>query len=198
LPALYLIADSEDQGADISRSSRRTSIDRPSKKAYILAEHRAKGMSDGPVHSIPPSPAALPKSRVHWHVFLTHFPISMFGGAVGFQILHLFMAPSCFELATNVALIGGAVTLLPAIATGWSEWKNHFHGAKGLIFKRKITIAAGMAALSLPLVIWRTAFLGLFEEAPESPGHWIYLAGNAFLVLGAVLEGYFGGRLNHR
>jgi hypothetical protein len=153
---------------------------------------------DEPVHPMPPPGVVLAKRRIHWHVYLTHFPISLFSGAFGFQVLHLFMAPACFELATNVALIGGTAMLLPAIATGWSEWKTHYHGAKGLIFKRKITTAFGMAALSLPLIVWRIAALGLFEEAPQSPGHWIYLAGNTFLILGAVLEGYYGGRLNHR
>jgi hypothetical protein len=122
----------------------------------------------------------------------------MFSGAFGFQVLHLFMAPACFELATNVALMGGTTMLLPTIATGWSEWKSHYHGAKGIIFKRKIAVAFGMAALSFPLVIWRIAALGLFEEASVSPEHWIYLAGNTLLILGTVLEGFYGGRLNHR
>lgn len=54
-----------------------------------------------------------------------------------------------------------------------------------------------MALLSLPLVLWRVLALGLFEEAPDSPGHWIYLAGNGVLILGAIIEGYYGGRLNH-
>ncbi|MBE0713977.1 MAG: hypothetical protein MUQ25_07510 [Candidatus Aminicenantes bacterium] len=151
-----------------------------------------------PVQSASQPGAALSKRRIHWHVFLTHFPISMFGGAFGFQILHLFLAPACFELATNVALIGGIAMLLPTAATGWSEWKTHYHGAKGLIFKRKIAAAIGMAAIGLPLVVWRVAALGLFEEAPDSPEHWIFLAGNSFLILGAVLEGFYGGRLNHR
>ena len=142
--------------------------------------------------------AGSPKRRFHWHVFLTHFPISMFGGAFGFQILHLFLAPACFELATNVALMGATAMMLPTAVTGWSEWKTHYHGAKGLIFKRKITTAFVMAALSLPLVVWRIAALGLFQEARESPAHWIYLAGNSFLIMGAVIEGYYGGRLNHR
>lgn len=35
-------------------------------------------------------------------------------------------------------------------------------------------------------------------EAPESPQHWIYMAGNAFLIMGALIEGFYGGRLNHR
>ena len=153
---------------------------------------------NAPVHVASQPGVASSKRRIHWHVFLTHFPISMFGGAFGFQILHLFLAPACFELATNVALMGGTAMLLPTAATGWAEWKTHYHGAKGLIFKRKITTAFVMAALSLPLIVWRIAALGLFQEARESPAHWIYLIGNSFLILGAVIEGYYGGRLNHR
>jgi uncharacterized membrane protein len=138
------------------------------------------------------------KRRFHWHVYLTHFPISLFGAAFGFQILHLFMAPACFELATNVALIGGTATLLPAIISGWYAWKAHYHGASGVIFKRKIVAAFAMAFLSVPLVVWRVAALGVFQEARQTPAHWVYLAGNTLLILGAIVEGYYGGRLNHR
>ena len=151
-----------------------------------------------PVNATPKPSVAPPRYRIHWHVFLTHFPISLFGTAFGFQILHLFIAPLCFELATNMALLGGTIMLMPAVLTGWSEWKVSYHGAKGLIFRNKIRTAFGMAALSLTLTVWRIAALGLFEEASESPAHWIYLAGNTILILGAVVEGYYGGRLNHR
>ena len=139
-----------------------------------------------------------PQHRVHWHVFFTHFPISFFAGAFGFQVLHLFMAPACFELATNVALIGGVASLLPTIWTGWSEWKKHYQGAKGLIFRRKIRLAVVLAALGLPLVIWRIAAFGLFAEANLNPVHWIYLAGNSLLIWAVVMEGFYGGRLTHR
>ena len=151
-----------------------------------------------PVNAAPQPSVAPPQRRIHWHVFFTHFPISLFGAAFGFQVLHLFMAPVCFELATNVALLGGAVMLMPTILTGWTEWKARYRGAKGLIFRRKIPTAFAMAVLSIPLVIWRITALGLFEEAPESPQHLIYLAGNTCLILGAIVEGYYGGRLNHR
>jgi uncharacterized membrane protein len=144
----------------------------------------------------PGSPAS--HRRNHWHVLFTHFPISLFGTAFVFQVLHLFMAPVCFELATNVTLLGGTVLLIPTILTGWSEWRRRYHGASGLIFRVKVRTALAMAALSIPLVIWRIAALGLFEEALESPGHWIYLAGNTALIMGAIVEGYYGGRLNHR
>jgi uncharacterized membrane protein len=151
----------------------------------------------GPEITASPPNAAAPRRRVHWHVLFTHFPISLFGAAFGFQVLHLFIAPACFELATNVMLIGGTVMLGPTIWTGYAEWRTRYHGAKGLIFVRKIRTALGLAALGLPLVLWRVLALGLFEEARESPGHWIYLAGNVCLILGAIIEGYYGGRLNH-
>lgn len=150
------------------------------------------------VKTSPPPAATAPKHRMHWHVIFTHFPISFFSGSFGFQILHLFMAPACFELATNVALVGGVVSLAPTIWTGWSEWKNHYHRAKGLIFQRKIRIAVGLVVIGISLVVWRVAGYGLFAEARESPAHWIYLAGNTILILGAVLEGHHGGRLTHR
>lgn len=153
-----------------------------------MAEPERPGGSQGTVAARP---------RIHWHVFFTHFPISFFGAAFAFQVLHLFLAPVCFELATNVMLVGGVVMLGPTIWTGYAEWRTRYRGAKGLIFVRKIRTAVAMASLSLPLVLWRVLALGLFEEAPESPGHWIYLAGNGLLILGAIVEGYYGGRLNH-
>jgi uncharacterized membrane protein len=151
-----------------------------------------------PMSAAQPAAATTTRRRIHWHVFFTHFPISLFGAAFAFQVLHLFMAPVCFELATNVTLLGATVMLMPTIWTGRSEWKTRYRGAQGSIFRIKIRTAFLMGALSLPLLIWRIAALGLFEEARESPGHWIYLAGNTALILGAIVEGYYGGRLNHR
>jgi hypothetical protein len=144
-----------------------------------------------------PPIVSAPRHRTHWHVLFTHFPISLFGTAFVFQVLHLFMAPVCFELATNVTLLGGTLLMIPTVGTGWYAWRARYQGANGLIFRVKIRTAFAMAALSVPLVIWRIAALGLFEEAPKSPGHWIYLAGNTGLILGAIIEGYYGGRLNH-
>lgn len=144
-------------------------------------------------------PATLtPKWRVHWHVFFIHFPISFFVAAFTFQILHLFVSPACLELATNFALIGAVVTLVPAVWSGWVEWRTRFQGFRSSTFVWKIRTAFGMMVLSLPLIVWRIAALGIFEEAPMKPEHIIYLAGNVLLIFGAVVEGYLGGRLSHR
>ncbi len=139
-----------------------------------------------------------PKWRLHWHVFFIHFPISFFVAAFTFQILHLFVAPACLELATNFALIGAIVTLIPAVWTGWLEWKSRYRGFLSPIFRWKIWTAAGLLVLSVPLITWRIVALGIFEEARVQPAHLIYLAGNLLLILGALIEGFQGGRLNHR
>jgi uncharacterized membrane protein len=136
--------------------------------------------------------------KMHWHVILTHFPLSLFSVAFLFQVLHLFRAPYCFELATNVALIGATISMVPVVWTGWRTWKKSYRGAMVMVFQRKIIIAIAILAISVPLVVWRSIFLGLFTRAPRDYTHWVYLAGNTLLIAGAFLEGFYGGRLNHR
>lgn len=153
---------------------------------------------NGPVPDTPAVQSVpLPRYHFHWHVFLTHFPISFFGVAFTFQLLHLFMLPVCFELATNVSLIAGTVLLVPTTLTGWGSWKRLYKGAGGLIFRRKIMLSFVMLAVSVPLTLWRMVLLNAFEDAPYSPAHWVYFAGNTLLILGAVAEGYYGSRLTH-
>ncbi len=135
--------------------------------------------------------------RIQWHVLLVHFPISFFGVAFIFQILHLITNPFCFELATNVVLAAGTVMMIPTTWSGWFSWKNHYKGAKTYLFQRKILTAFIMLGISLALSTWRLVAFGVFNEAPENPQHWIYLFGNTLLILGAITEGYYGGRLNH-
>lgn len=140
----------------------------------------------------------VPGYRIHWHVFLTHFPLSFFGAAFGFQILHLFIFPECFEVATNVTLIAATIMLIPTILTGWRNWKSAYRETRNLIFRRKILIAFIMLSLSIPLTIWRAIFLDAFKEVPFHLWHWIYFAGNTLLILGAIGEGFYGARLHHR
>jgi len=148
--------------------------------------------------STPSSDPSILGYKLHTHVLLIHFPISFFLVAFGFQILHLFLAPACFELSTNAALAAGTVAMIPTTWSGWSSWKRHYKGARVVLFQRKIATAFTMLGLSIVLSTWRFLALGFFEEARVNPQHWIYLAGNVLLVTGAVIEGYYGGRLHHR
>lgn len=138
--------------------------------------------------------------RIHWHVWLTHFPISFFTAAFIFQILHLIPHPlsGTFEVATNVMLIAGTAVLIPVTWTGWFTWKDRYNGVRASIFQRKINVSFAMLALSIGLTIWRTAYLPAFEDVPEGVAHWMYLAGNVLLMAGSVVEGFYGIRLTHK
>ena len=105
---------------------------------------------------------AVLKYKIHWHLMLVHFPISLFGVAFLFQILHLFINPFCFELGTNVTLAAGSVMMIPTTWSGWSSWKNQYKGAKVKLFQRKITIAFSMLSLSVIFSRMAIYFIWLF------------------------------------
>lgn len=135
--------------------------------------------------------------KIHPHVLLVHFPISFFISAFTFQVLHLFVSPACFELATNVSLALGTVVLIPTVWTGWRSWKGNYQGALVALFQRKIAIAFTLLGLSIALSVWRFATAAWFAEDPGNLSHWVYVSGNTVLIIGALAEGYYGGRLNH-
>lgn len=88
--------------------------------------------------------------------------------------------------------------MIPTTLTGWFTWKNRYKGAKVPLFKRKITIAFIMVAYSIALVIWRLVFYNITTDLLNGTAHWFYLVATGVLPLGAVAEGYYGGKLNHR
>lgn len=149
-----------------------------------------EGVKEGPV----------PEARtphVHWHVLFTHFPISLFGTAFLFQLLHLFTSPAAFELAGTVCLLVGAAAMIPATISGWFTWRRYFHGVRNRIFRRKIWTAVGMLVISVPFAAWRTT---LYYSGNQAHGavHVVYFILSAMLIAGAVVEGYYGGHLAHR
>jgi uncharacterized membrane protein len=137
---------------------------------------------------------ALARYRIHWHVVFTHFPVSLFMVSAGFILLHLFTDTSCFERAGYFTLVAGTVMLVPTTYTGWSTWKKRYRGAGTKIFRYKIRISLAMIPISLPLVIWRSTF----PTTVHTAWHGIYFGGFVLLFAGAIAEGYYGGRLNHR
>jgi uncharacterized membrane protein len=149
-----------------------------------------------------PEPAAPPPPRkashyVAWHALVVHFPISLFGVAFLFHVLHFFVAYECFELATNTSLLVGAVAMVPSVITGWITWRSRYHGMRSAVILRKIYIGLAMLVLSSGVVIWRVGIVGIQNET-SPPGHPVYTILVTLLILGAVLEGYYGGPLTHR
>ena len=138
------------------------------------------------------------KYRIHWHVLLIHFPISAFLGSFVFISLHLFTRTYCFALAAYVSLIAGAIVMLPTAATGWFTWKGRYKRFKGKMFLYKIRISLAMIVVSIALVIFQTVFPFSSLDIRHNIWHAIYFTGVTLLMLGAMAEGYYGGRLHHR
>ena len=138
------------------------------------------------------------KYKMHWHVLLVHFPISFFVGSFGFMALHLITRKYCFHLAAYVSLIAGATIMIPTTLTGWRTWKNRYQGIRGKLFLRKIWISFVMIAISIALVAYQTLFPSEFLDIFNKIHHAIYFIGMTLLLLGAIAEGYYGGRLTHR
>ena len=134
------------------------------------------------------------KYKVHWHVLLTHFPVSFFMLSSVFMFLHLVTRRDCYELATFLSLLAGVFILVPATISGWLTWKGSYKGMRGKMFFYKIRIAVGMIALSFALILIRE----VFHPQLHVEWMWIYVAGILFLLTGAMIEGYYGGRLSHR
>jgi uncharacterized membrane protein len=138
-----------------------------------------------------------PGYQIHWHVFLTHFPLSFISVALLFQLFHLNAYPECFELASTVTLVLGVVALVPTTATGYFTWKTQYHAAHVPIFRRKVMISLALLSVGLPLCVWRI-LIGKSTESTLPQIHWPYFFGTALMCIGAILEGYYGGRLSHR
>ena len=140
-------------------------------------------------------PLSIIKYEQHWHVVFTHFPVSFFLGSALFMILHLvsYANRDAYELASFVLLVAGMVVMWPTTLTGWNTWKKHYHGAHVKIFIYKIRTAYAMIALSVLLVVWR------FVLPPPKDTAWFYAyaIGIFLLFIGTVIEGFYGGRLNH-
>jgi hypothetical protein len=131
----------------------------------------------------------------HWHVVFTHFPVSFFVGSTLFMVLHFvsYSNRNAYELASFVLLVAGMMVMWPTTITGWNTWKGRYHGAHAKIFLYKIRTAFGMIALSVLLVICRVAL------PPQADTAWFfaYAVGIFLLFIGTVIEGFYGGRLNH-
>jgi hypothetical protein len=106
--------------------------------------------------------------------------------------------PVCFEHATNLALFAGTIIMVPTTWSGWESWKKDYNGVQGKIFRIKIKLAFFILCLGAILTVWRFLFFGIYTMETFDLRHWIYLTGNLFLLFGAIVEGFYGGRLNHR
>jgi uncharacterized membrane protein len=134
--------------------------------------------------------------NIHWHIILTHFPISFITASAGFMVLHIYTYVECFELAGYLSLIAGVLMIIPTTITGWSTWKSKYKGARTKIFTYKIRISYFMIIIGIILILCRDYLIEVKGE--HTVWHYIHGFGFISLFFASMMEGYYGGRLNHR
>lgn len=139
-----------------------------------------------------------PKFKMHWHVVLTHFPVSAFTGAFLFMLLHLITGNPCMVLAAYITLIASVIVLVPTTLTGWFTWKRSYEGFLNKTFRIKIWTSIGMLAVSIVLVSYQTLDPSALTSVHNVGAHVVYLVGLGLLMVAAMVEGFWGGRLHHR
>jgi hypothetical protein len=90
---------------------------------------------------------------------------------------------------------------------GWHHWfddadrlfhiKQQYHGESADL-PSEDHHRASLLTVGVPLCSWRIFYVGASPEAALASNHWIYFVGTALMIVGAILEGFFGGRLSHR
>jgi uncharacterized membrane protein len=140
----------------------------------------------------------LPGYKIHWHIILIHLPISFFLATALFALLYLIIPHPCFDLALLITLVIGLIGLIPVIITGWFTWKGKYKGFRGMLFNRKILTAFIMLVVSFILLVMHILSNFVFHFGGEIIWRVVYFIVALLLAFGAAIEGFYGGRLNHK
>lgn len=123
------------------------------------------------------------------HPVIVHFPIALFIGSVVFEILAIWRRQPVLATVAYYNLVGAALTVPLALATGLGAWQWQLEGAtlKGNLQLHLI------CALTSALLIFILCWMRLRLRAQSiSPGI-AYAAVTLFALMAITLTGHLGG-----
>jgi len=146
-------------------------------------------------HSHSPNPFDLKAALLAGHAqhpILIHFPIGLFIASVVFDVLAVWRKQPIFAAVAYYNLLGAALTIPLAIATGLGAWQWQLEGAaiKGNL--RLHMICALTSALLIFFLSWRRSRLRNTGRAPSIA----YWAVTLIALLMITLTGHLGGILS--
>jgi uncharacterized membrane protein len=126
------------------------------------------------------------------HPVIIHFPIALFIASAVFEVLAIWRKQPFFALVAYYNLIGAAMTLPLAIATGLGAWQLQLEGAtlKGNL--RLHLISALTSASLIFLLCWMRSRL----RANSVPPRVVYFAVMGLALMAITLTGHLGGILS--
>ena len=126
------------------------------------------------------------------HPVIIHFPIALFITSAVFELLAVWRKQPLFATVAYYNLLGAALTLPLAIATGLGAWQWQLEGAtlKGNLLLHMIC-ALTSAALILSLC-WKRSRIRAKGESPR-PSYFVVMALGLMMI---TLTGHLGGILS--
>jgi uncharacterized membrane protein len=123
------------------------------------------------------------------HPVLIHFPIGLFIASVVFDLLAVWRKKPILAAVAYYNLLGAALTLPLAIATGLGAWQWQLEGAtlKGNL--RLHMICAVTSALLIFFLCWMRSRLRVKNISPGVS----YVAVTLFALMAITLTGHLGG-----
>jgi uncharacterized membrane protein len=126
------------------------------------------------------------------HPVIIHFPIALFIASVVFELLAVWRKQPIFATVAYYNLLGAAITIPLAIATGLGAWHWQLEGAaiKGNL--RLHMICALTSALLILFLTWKRSRLRAKGNSPRGA----YFAVMALGLMMISLTGHLGGILS--
>jgi uncharacterized membrane protein len=126
------------------------------------------------------------------HPVIIHFPIALFIASVVFELLAVWRKQPIFATVAYYNLLGAAITIPLAIATGLGAWHWQMEGAaiKGNL--RLHMICALTSALLILFLTWKRSRLRAKGNSPRGA----YFAVMALGLMMITLTGHLGGILS--
>jgi len=126
------------------------------------------------------------------HPVIVHFPIALFIASAVFDILAIWRKQPVFSAVAYFNLVGAAMTIPLAIATGLGAWHWQLEGAaiKGNL--RLHMICALTSALLILFLTWMRSRLRTKGDSPRAT----YFAVMALGLMMITLTGHLGGILS--
>jgi len=123
------------------------------------------------------------------HPVIVHFPIALFVASAVFEILAIWRKQPLLAVVAYFNLLGAALTVPLAIATGLGAWRWQLEGARLKGNLQLHLICALTSAALILLLAWRRSGLRARGETPRVS----YFALMALGLIMVTLTGHLGG-----
>jgi uncharacterized membrane protein len=126
------------------------------------------------------------------HPVIIHFPIALFIASAVFELLAVWRKQPLFESVAYYNLLGAALTLPLAIATGLGAWQWQLEGAS---IKGNLLLHMISALTSTSLIFFLSWLRWRFRMKHIAPG-FAYFAVTFLALMVITLTGHLGGILS--